>query len=522
MKLLKGMLCLLLLCVLSSCQTKEEKTSFLDVIEPPQEEAFLAGEAQEIEELRGYWAEKDLIGGRYTVFSKAIDEELRACVIYDILNDKITYRTDLTINDKYYIVEWDEELVPVLAFQYDEQNRTQLIRASDGAVLAEKNGLILTRKKSVKGYFSFGNMVYRIDGEQVDAICEEKQFPDVNEQSEKYLYDYSSSGFTIFDRNAQFIMGHPVPSYQTGAVRVILKNGELLYQKMQVLPADSQEFDLYLSDEKKYTLHTYLLDPATKTVTEIPFDYVIRGSEQILPLKADCPWTWVCLAPIENKCYDLHKTEYVLLDGELKIQGRLNELVNGAKDVVEYHEEGFVVLDHYGMYHYLDWSGAARAVLPSKYSFANGFYSDEGGVYDLALNKLVDYEETGYSIETLGSDFIILTRKTEKGKEYARLYDGKIEVVLEKETNYKRYYTIRDCTTLYQIYGIEVSGDFYRFYNAKGDCVITIKLSPVNSLHYYIEDVIETENAIILVVFHDGANRIYRFDNAASSNSDTP
>ena len=198
----------------------------------------------------------------------------------------------------------------------------------------------------------------------------------------------------------------------------VLANGNVFVQTVNMLPDSSVNYD-FIVDGVKADVDYFIVNPATKTVTETEFGYVVTNVYAVNGEKT--PNVFYVYSGNENGETDLSGDGISLVvDNELNIVAELNEDVLFGE--VEHVADGLFVKDLYinGSWYEVvtDVNGKMLNYLPySYYAFDDCIVLDNGDIYTYTLQlklKLSDYDRY-----EMWEDYIILwdTVKVTVGEE---------------------------------------------------------------------------------------------------------
>ena len=95
----------------------------------------------------------------------------------------------------------------------------------------------------------------------------------------------------------------------------------------------------------------------------------------------------------------------------------------------------------------------------------------DNAVYDYSFTKVYDLKANGYEVRTYGNDYLILTKDTDDGTEYARFYNGTLTVIVAANSENTHYEGINHDLDLYFIRTVSDGNTTYSYYNGAGTLV---------------------------------------------------
>lgn len=248
-------------------------------------------------------------------------------------------------------------------------------------------------------YFVSHNTKYAIDVKTGVVLHEEDknyfvERPTFDFKDEKYGYVEGDFAIYAYDLTKwlECVYSYEVPSYYLDGKTHYLGDGKILMEGIEVLPANSVNYDLFMGAEKMDIEYT-LIDLASETKEkEIEFGYLINNV-QIVDDMADAVKYIFDVNAIENK--QIAKALTLYLDASLNILAEdsaiLPAFVNDLELVADGVFLGTVVYGEYSSVRKLyDATGKEIVTLPNSAVIKENWIEFDGKYYDFTMKLIFD------------------------------------------------------------------------------------------------------------------------------------
>ncbi len=305
----------------------------------------------------------------------------------------------------------------------------------EGTKIVESDKLTQSEFYSFADLIVFGESVYRVaDNGGISLAFEHKKYegalPTISYYTDNYYFAVNYDEvvrLTAYDKEMNLLSIYVAPSYAQSYNFFVMSNGNIFVQYRVALPDDARNYDIY-NGTTKYELVTAIVDPDDGDADEIDFEYVVvLGYSRAT---ARDYFERVCYADsIENvaRCYpitdkrvntDLISTELLVISNNGRVKGDLlsmipNQVLSDDSYGERLSEDLFRVINASSERVLIDASGEVVANIGyNDVSDYNELYLVMGNViYDHDMNKLLDLEEKGMTIETtLERSFILIDK----------------------------------------------------------------------------------------------------------------
>ena len=280
-------LCLLLTMLLSSCAASS--SSFKKVFTEPYVDL---DPTHNTSETLGY---NGSIGNPYRTENIIVFHEVDETsgyvthFVYNLILGKSVLSVPETATLKAEVVP--ESIGPLSFFSvktHNTVNDTSVYQTT----LYDQNGTVVSQKEGSYNIFTsvdlifFDEDVFRIaeDGTITKAFTWSdlsSRATDLDYMTENYYYAFDHDSFRIYDKNLTPLYEYTVPEYaSTTAGFFLLDSGDILYQLVTPLPADAEEYDVFIPDEDnggKYLLKTILFNTKKQQEKELKLPYLIQS-----------------------------------------------------------------------------------------------------------------------------------------------------------------------------------------------------------------------------------------------------
>ena len=136
-------------------------------------------------------------------------------------------------------------------------------------------------------YYTFDDTVYAFDAVTYEKIATLDKLslvyrPTYAYTTEDYGYIYLDNTIFVYDLNnwVECLYSYTIPSYYQNANRFYINDGKILVQAEVSLLSSATSYD-FVRGGAKYDLVYVVIDPATKTATEVEFGYYIISASDI-------------------------------------------------------------------------------------------------------------------------------------------------------------------------------------------------------------------------------------------------
>ncbi len=284
--------------------------------------------------------------------------------------------------------------------------------------------------------------IFKLDGDKlVEGAMKVKYMsalPECDFSYGEYYVDVDSDAFTVYDGNFNIKDVVYVPSYAETSYMTMLENGNIFYQYIVELPADAEEYDVFINSDK-YELHTFLYNLKKAKLEEIECKYVVRSvindmvggfGASIELKKAD---NLAVATPIVdgNVETDREGYKYYVLSNNGEIKGELKTLVAGTMATLPLGEGLFYSFTYSGDGYLTDKKGNMLAEDPyGEAGIASAMFGSselklvliDDVIYDRKLTVVFDGKESGYSADSslyTSTGVILMSKYVEGEREYA-------------------------------------------------------------------------------------------------------
>ena len=372
-----------------------------------------------------------------------------------------------------------------------------------------------------------GTKVYKLDDDGEETLVKDfgaSAIPSyIYHKTEEYYITRNNGSYTYYDEalNQQFV--YTVPSYRNASSVYILNNGNLLVQHAKGLEADAKKYDFRENTqygETRYDLVTLVINPKTGEETEIDFNFYIKDVDTAYSAKTE----EMCWADgVENIVYatqigedKLIRTDYAAIDwismtndGEVKGSVKFDDSLASAPkaysgnylcatnlsgDTVIFTADGKIVNTINSKYSLSIIDSKYIVDLKEGYNEQGYFESEEVCLYDIAGNKLYDFDEKNAEICWADDTYdAFVTKYYQKGVvTYDVVFNGKVvdtfSVAGDEYVSIESWGYIRYVKT-----GVDENNEDtweYRLYNFEGEQLLKSEK--------YMSVVFENEDKIIV------------------------
>lgn len=375
--------------------------------------------------------------------------------------------------------------------------------------LYDQNGTLVAQKSGSYNIVSsvdlifFDDDVYRIaeDGSITKAFTWSdlsSRATDLDYMTENYYYAIDRYGFRIYDKSLTPLYSYTLPEYaMTTTGFFLLDSGDILFQMVTPLPADAQEFDVFIPDEEnggKYLLKTILFNTKKQKEKELSLPYMIEG----IVCKASLGYPFDASELDGVKLGDSIKNVgvvYEIKDGYIstneedaifvsmsnsgKIVGTLNGMFSDMLGLPEQIKEGYYLYsDTFNRDYLVSDNGETVREISAVVRRNKTYLCTENKIYTYDLSVAFDLTSNKMSVLYSLNNAFLLT--DEEGKVY--LFDAQksLTEIADRDDTYGGYYdgeAFRSvCYKSATLFGVEEYRDgerVYCYYNANGSLLYT-------------------------------------------------
>ena len=370
-----------------------------------------------------------------------------------------------------------------------------------GTLIAQKSGSY-NIVSSVDLIF-FDDDVYRIseDGTIAKAFSWSdlsSRATDLDYMTENYYYAFDRDGFSVYDKSLTPVCSHTIPEYaKTASGFFLLDSGDILYQVVTPLPADAQEFDLFIPDEEeggKYLLSTILFNVKKQQEKELKLPYLIDGlvckatlgfpfdPSDVPGLKlGDSMKNIGVVYEIKDGYVSMNDEDAIIasLSNRGKIVGTLNGMFSDMLGLPEQIKEGYYLYsDTFNRDYLLNDKGELVGEISAVVRRNQTYLATENKIYTYDLSVAFDLTANKMSVLYSLNNAFLLT--DEEGKVY--LFDAQksLTEIADRDYGYGGYYdeeaTRAICYKSTSLFGVESYADgerMFYYYNANGTLLYT-------------------------------------------------
>lgn len=448
-------------------------------------------------------ADKPIVNSTKLEYGTLSDSRGDLASFVDLSTDKAIFRVfNVSTNNVVYNKELTLEAYALFKVKlYDIENKSYFVEYTynagniSAAKLYSDSGAIIAESAKDPEYkeicdkmIVFNNAVYMI-GKKGDI---EKSF-DIDEfgyhgssinisyAGDKYIYFEKSDAIPVTKFDGTFVSAYNIKQHYKIENWFVLENGNIVIQYKAMLEDNAKSYDFVEESEDKlvkYDLITEVFNVKKGSSREVDVDFII---DDILNrnnvgfdssgMVEDFDLNMAEVRFIENK--RVSKTsEFCVLGNNLNVKSAFSDIVDGGRFAYKVADNLFAVPDKYGMVNFVNKSGKLlKSICSDSIEDINSKHivTDES-IYDFKFNKVYDVKGGGYKVESVGNDFVILSKETADGTEYSRFSNGTVNVIRAANSSDKYY-----GEALYgALYCIKVYGDngvIYNYYNSTGTLV---------------------------------------------------
>lgn len=344
-----------------------------------------------------------------------------------------------------------------------------------GKKITEGNGAIDFSTKA--NLVILDNTVYRIndytyaieDSFTYSSISGE--LPEFTYWNDNYYYLEVEKDLFVYNNKCELLHVYTVPAgaYEYGFF--YLYDGSVMIQYSMALPDDAVKYDiLSKSGEKKYDLHTLVLDPKDGDTKEYEVSWLVGNviavdDENIrLDYLDDSVKNIAYVNTINDYRVDTNIQVYSI-DSKCNVKGSLSNQLAGQKSMlIPFGNEKYLGESRNGNVYLLDKNGKNLGAINNYKGYNTHYLATETAVYDFSLAKVLDMDDMKYSDAT--SELIFFTN--DDGKCTAVKSDGTTITVADGNN------TLFAGVIAGDIYAISrPSEGTYSYYDASGNLLVS-------------------------------------------------
>lgn len=438
-------LILCLVTVLSSCGAKGILSVFNEVTKPDATPTV----SKKIDGLAGTVLSDD---GDLVLLSDAQADKI-LYKVYNVNKDAVVYEQPVLYTDLFDVeitlgsVSGVSYFTVVTENEDDEVTNAKLYGSSGGAAVvealkdpeyAEYNDEVIVFNGSAYGAGENGAIVKLFDVDEFSRLGS----ADVTTEEYNYLFD--GGEMIITDKQGAFVNGYNVESYADEVEFFVLENGNVVIQYMVKLPDDVEKYDALIEESgmmgttnKKVDLVTKIFNVKRGTVKDANVDFVIKMLYNRNTIDSDdvnekYKYNLATILRITDKRIDNSNIEMVSLNNRLGVKQDLSDIVDGGMYARYVGGEKYAIYDRFGNLNIVTKNGKVEKTVPSGsiIGATSDYIVTSDTVYDYDFNKLYDLKGNGYDVVEIGEGYIILSKATEQGVEYARYHGGTVTVII--------------------------------------------------------------------------------------------
>ena len=346
---------------------------------------------------------------------------------------------------------------------------------------------------------SFGGKIYRLGDESATATLTEVtgysalsgDIPNIGAATADYYYQFNFGGgrnVHVYDKNLKLVSVYNVEGTPTNVSRMILNNGNVVFQAFYQLPDDASDFD-FSSGTDKYKTKTVIVNAKDGKAKEISFGYMLlygtsfgvdegNGLDEDDGGISDKIRSVAGIYPIVDGVLMSGATDAMLVavDNNMKILGRLDSMYDNQASlemIDNIYPSYFTVGLANGGTLLIDAKGKEIGNISGNDAITYSYIYAGGKMYDYKLELVYDYEAAGYDLEETFERSAIFSKDNGGTDEYFIYLNGTLTALDTKDDKLDFYgadsgvYLIKDTTDLLN--------PVIRYYNEKGELLLTQK-----------------------------------------------
>ncbi len=354
--------------------------------------------------------------------------------------------------------------------------------SSDKYFLYDKTGKKITEGNGASTFSTKANLVildntvYRIndytyaieDSFTYSSISGE--LPSFTYWNDNYYYLEVEKDLFVYSNKCELLHVYTVPAGAEYGF-FYLYDGSVMIQYSMALPDDAAKYDILSnSGEKKYDLHTLVLDPKDGDTKEYEVSWLVGNviavdDENIrLDYLDDSVKNIAYVNTINDYRVDTNIQVYSI-DSKCNVKGSLSNQLAGQKSMlIPFGNEKYLCESRNGNVYLLDKNGKNIGAINNYKGYNTHYLATETAVYDFSLAKVLDMDDMKYSDAT--SELIFFTN--DDGKCTAVKSDGTTITVADGNN------TLFAGVIEGDIYAISrPSEGTYSYYDASGNLLVS-------------------------------------------------
>jgi len=291
-----------------------------------------------------------------------------------------------------------------------------------------------------------------------------------------YNYYEESGVITVKDKKGAFVSGYEISACDKSNWYA-LYNGNVVIQKWIELPDDASDYDVF-DEDSKWDIVTEIFNVKKGSAKEIEVDFIIKSviyeyDEYAESFKNGFDYNLAGIVYVVDQLIDEGTETYAILDNNLKVKATVNDTLEGCEYIGLIADDLFFAHDKYGNVHFLDDKGDVIKTVSGFDKFNYKYVWTKNSIYDYNFEKVYDLKANGYEVRSAGFDYLILTKETADGTEYARFHNGTLTVIIAANSTNTYYDGFNEQLNLYCVRTVSDGNSTYSYYNGSGTLVAT-------------------------------------------------
>lgn len=340
--------------------------------------------------------------------------------------------------------------------------------------------------------FIFDSAAYGIDENKnivktVD-IPEYISLAGITRANDKYFYDFTDDGVSIYDREFNLCSIWCAPEYADILGSGVLNNGDYLVQYSYELPDDAKDYDL-VEDTVKYDLVTVIVNAKTGAEKEVKADFVIKyinpndtmyndEAEANENRYTDKFENVAKVVYIENKMYsdDERNADIVVLDNNGKIKGSVRVLDEQRAQISnKIADDRYLAALKNGDHAVVNGKGDVIGTIASgSLAIKGGYLVGTKAVYNADFEVVYDLKENDATVvDYVGNTLFVNKKVSDEAYDIIAIRDGEQKTVLSVTKDTKQTFSVVSGIG----YCLADTDGNYKYYNAAGTEIVSLKYS---------------------------------------------
>lgn len=391
---------------------------------------------------------RSIYNGRYAYIVNTIDDENTGdsyyeYVIMDIVTGETVYKTDNKDGEtvefdfsvgsyySYYFFKVTEKIMnedtsedEYLVYEFIDFNGEVLFDVmeayEDVTEWSDHNNF--TAEYNIGIYYcKFDNTVYAFDAFTAEKIATLDELslvyrPDYDYTTEDYGYVYKDNTVFVYDLTnwIECLYSYTIPSYYENASRFYINDGKILVQAEVALLDGAVSYD-FIQYGSKYDLVYVVIDPATKTATEVEFGYYITSAWDNSTEEKALNGFNVC--PIVDDRINYNQKYTLVTDKDFNVTVCLDDNSNFyfVDENVILVEESIGYNNNYGEVTVEKLVNATTGELIAYVNADANIYSSYinyyGKYYDFNMNLILDLEAEEFTVSEQNGNYMLLEKQ---------------------------------------------------------------------------------------------------------------